>query len=158
MPASPGSRSRGRARPRGHAIQTRVTEARRGLAHGIAAYALWGMAPLFWNLVRKVAPSEILAHVSRAVHACFARFSVARPGEAPGPCYPDPSDGSSQGTGAWHRGLRPVGDGAAVLEPGAQGRAERDPGAREPRGACLLRQVLGREAGRGPGAMLSRPE
>ena len=39
-----------------------MTEARRGLAHGIAAYALWGMAPLFWNLLRKVSPVEILAH------------------------------------------------------------------------------------------------
>jgi chloramphenicol-sensitive protein RarD len=39
-----------------------VTEARRGLAHGIAAYALWGMAPLFWTMLRQVSPFEILAH------------------------------------------------------------------------------------------------
>jgi chloramphenicol-sensitive protein RarD len=50
------------ASQRGHAIHTPVTESRRGLAHGIAAYALWGMAPLFWRLVRQVSPFEILAH------------------------------------------------------------------------------------------------
>lgn len=43
-------------------LHTAVTESRRGLAHGIAAYALWGMAPLFWRLVRQVSPVEILAH------------------------------------------------------------------------------------------------
>ena len=46
----------------GRVIQSAVTESRRGLAHGIAAYALWGMAPLFWRQVRQVSPIEILAH------------------------------------------------------------------------------------------------
>lgn len=39
-----------------------MSESRRGLAHGIAAYGLWGFAPLFWRLLRQVSPVEIIAH------------------------------------------------------------------------------------------------
>ncbi|MEZ4403923.1 MAG: EamA family transporter RarD [Kofleriaceae bacterium] len=37
-------------------------ERRLGLALGVAAYASWGVVPLFWRLLRTVAPVEILAH------------------------------------------------------------------------------------------------
>jgi chloramphenicol-sensitive protein RarD len=37
-------------------------EARRGLALGIAAYAFWGVVPLYWRLLRHVDAVEILAH------------------------------------------------------------------------------------------------
>jgi len=39
-----------------------VTEARRGLIYGIAAYGLWGLAPAFWKLLRGVSPVELIAH------------------------------------------------------------------------------------------------
>ena len=39
-----------------------VNEHRRGLAYGITAYGLWGVAPLFWKLLGGVSPVEILAH------------------------------------------------------------------------------------------------
>jgi chloramphenicol-sensitive protein RarD len=39
-----------------------VTEARKGLLYGIAAYSLWGVIPLFWKLLTHVDPVEILAH------------------------------------------------------------------------------------------------
>ena len=39
-----------------------MTESRRGLAHGIAAYFLWGIAPMFWKLLADVSWVEILAH------------------------------------------------------------------------------------------------
>jgi chloramphenicol-sensitive protein RarD len=39
-----------------------VSDSRRGLVHGIAAYFLWGIAPVFWKLLRGVSWVEILAH------------------------------------------------------------------------------------------------
>jgi chloramphenicol-sensitive protein RarD len=39
-----------------------VSQFRRGLAYGVAAYGLWGLAPLFWKLLDGVSPVEILAH------------------------------------------------------------------------------------------------
>ena len=41
-----------------------MSKTSRGLAHGIAAYALWGVAPLFWKLppILHVSPVEIIAH------------------------------------------------------------------------------------------------
>jgi chloramphenicol-sensitive protein RarD len=39
-----------------------VTDARAGLAAGLAGYALWGLVPLFWPLLEPSAPVEILAH------------------------------------------------------------------------------------------------
>jgi chloramphenicol-sensitive protein RarD len=43
-------------------LSTGVSESRRGLIHGIAAYFLWGIAPMFWKLLRDVSWVEILAH------------------------------------------------------------------------------------------------
>jgi chloramphenicol-sensitive protein RarD len=41
-----------------------VSKSRRGLAHGIAAYALWGLAPLFWKIphIVHISPVELIAH------------------------------------------------------------------------------------------------
>jgi chloramphenicol-sensitive protein RarD len=33
-----------------------------GLLYGLAAYGMWGLVPLFWNLVRNASAGEILAH------------------------------------------------------------------------------------------------
>ncbi|MFZ5832206.1 MAG: EamA family transporter RarD [Planctomycetota bacterium] len=41
---------------------------RRGVAYGIAAYGLWGMIPLYFKAVERVAPLELLAH--RAFWSC----------------------------------------------------------------------------------------
>ena len=37
-------------------------EHRRGLIHGVAAYGLWGIVPLFWRLLAGIDPVEVLAH------------------------------------------------------------------------------------------------
>jgi chloramphenicol-sensitive protein RarD len=49
-----------------------------GLIYGVAAYALWGLAPLFWPLLKPANPLEILA--SRIVFGCLvvAVIVVAR--------------------------------------------------------------------------------
>lgn len=39
-----------------------MSESRRGLAYGIAAYGLWGIVPVFWKLLGDLSPIEILAH------------------------------------------------------------------------------------------------
>ncbi len=39
-----------------------MSEQRRGLLFGIAAYGLWGLFPLYWPLLEPAAPAEILAH------------------------------------------------------------------------------------------------
>jgi chloramphenicol-sensitive protein RarD len=39
-----------------------VTESRKGWIHGVTAYALWGVVPLFWRLLVDVDPVEVLAH------------------------------------------------------------------------------------------------
>jgi len=39
-----------------------MSESRRGLGYGVAAYLLWGLFPLFWPLLRPARPLEILAH------------------------------------------------------------------------------------------------
>jgi chloramphenicol-sensitive protein RarD len=50
-----------------------VTESRRGLVHGIAAYVLWGIVPIYWKLMRGIGPVEILAHrVVWGMLACAA--------------------------------------------------------------------------------------
>jgi len=51
-----------------------VSEYRRGLAYGVAAYGLWGIAPLFWKLLADVSWVEILAH--RAVWGMFAFAAI----------------------------------------------------------------------------------
>ena len=40
----------------------RVSESRRGLLYGIAAYGLWGAFPLYWPLLEPAGAIEILAH------------------------------------------------------------------------------------------------
>ncbi|MGH3711879.1 MAG: EamA family transporter RarD [Micromonosporaceae bacterium] len=39
-----------------------MNELRRGYLYGIAAFGLWGLFPLYWNLLRPSGPVEILAH------------------------------------------------------------------------------------------------
>jgi chloramphenicol-sensitive protein RarD len=39
-----------------------VSEMRRGILYGIAAYLLWGLFPLYWPLLKPAGPVEILAH------------------------------------------------------------------------------------------------
>ena len=38
------------------------TRRRRGIVYGLAAYGLWGAAPLFWPLVKSASAVELLAH------------------------------------------------------------------------------------------------
>ena len=52
-----------------------MTESRKGLLYGIAAYSLWGVIPLFWKLLTHVDPVEILAH--RAVWGLGAFVGLA---------------------------------------------------------------------------------
>lgn len=52
-----------------------VSESRRGLVHGITAYFLWGIAPMFWKLLREVSWVEILAH--RVVWGVLAFGAIA---------------------------------------------------------------------------------
>jgi len=59
-----------------------VNASRRGLGHGIAAYTLWGLAPLYWKLLIRVSAVEILAH--RLVWGAFTFAAiVAIAGAAP---------------------------------------------------------------------------
>jgi chloramphenicol-sensitive protein RarD len=37
-------------------------EHRRGIWYGVAAYVLWGLSPIFWNLIEGVPAIEVLAH------------------------------------------------------------------------------------------------
>jgi len=39
-----------------------VDQARGGVTYGVAAYALWGLFPLFWPLLEPAGPVEVLAH------------------------------------------------------------------------------------------------
>jgi chloramphenicol-sensitive protein RarD len=62
-----------------------VSKSRRGLAHGVAAYALWGVAPLYWKLpgLLRVSPVEIIAHRVLWGAVAFAALAwVARVGPA----------------------------------------------------------------------------
>lgn len=52
-----------------------MSESRRGLAYGIAAYGLWGIAPMFWKLLGGVSWVEILAH--RVVWGVLAFGAIA---------------------------------------------------------------------------------
>lgn len=45
-----------------------VSPASRGLVHGITAYSLWGLFPLYWKMLREVPALEVLAH--RIVWSC----------------------------------------------------------------------------------------
>ncbi len=53
-----------------------MTEHRRGLLYGIAAYTSWGIVPLFWKLLAGVDPVEVLAH--RAVWGVLAFAVIVR--------------------------------------------------------------------------------
>lgn len=39
-----------------------MTEDRRGLLYGVAAYGLWGVVPVFWKQIATIDPIEVLAH------------------------------------------------------------------------------------------------
>jgi len=43
-------------------LPSKVTDSRRGLGSGVAAYFMWGLFPLFWPLLKPARPLEILAH------------------------------------------------------------------------------------------------
>jgi chloramphenicol-sensitive protein RarD len=52
-----------------------VSEHRRGLVYGFAAYVVWGIVPLFWKLLIDISPVEILAH--RLVWGVLALVAIA---------------------------------------------------------------------------------
>jgi len=52
-----------------------VSESRRGLAYGLAAYVLWGIVPVYWKLLAEVSPVEILAH--RVVWGAVSLAAIA---------------------------------------------------------------------------------
>ena len=59
-----------------------MTEGRRGLAFGIAAYGLWGIIPVFWKQLAAVDPVEVLAHRAvwgLLVFAAIVQVAGARP-------------------------------------------------------------------------------
>jgi chloramphenicol-sensitive protein RarD len=67
----------------GCGIHGTVSETRRGLAYGLAAYVLWGLVPVFWKLLGGISPVEILAH--RLVWGVLAFAVIVRlVGAAPG--------------------------------------------------------------------------
>jgi chloramphenicol-sensitive protein RarD len=49
-----------------------VPDARRGLFFGVAAYAMWGLFPLYWPLLEPAGAFEILAH--RVLWSCVTMF------------------------------------------------------------------------------------
>jgi chloramphenicol-sensitive protein RarD len=49
-----------------------VPDARRGLLFGVAAYAMWGLFPLYWGLLEPAGAFEILAH--RVLWSCLSMF------------------------------------------------------------------------------------
>ena len=49
-----------------------MPEARRGLLFGVAAYAMWGLFPLYWPLLEPAGAFEILAH--RVLWSCVTMF------------------------------------------------------------------------------------
>jgi chloramphenicol-sensitive protein RarD len=49
-----------------------VPDARRGLFLGVAAYAMWGLFPLYWPLLEPAGAFEILAH--RVLWSCITMF------------------------------------------------------------------------------------
>ena len=51
-----------------------MSEQRRGLLFGVAAYALWGLFPLYWPLLEPAGAFEILAH--RMLWSCLTILLV----------------------------------------------------------------------------------
>ena len=45
-----------------HVVSQDRSRARQGVVYGIAAYGLWGLIPLYFKAVARVAPLEVLAH------------------------------------------------------------------------------------------------
>lgn len=59
-----------------------LSETRRGLVHGVAAYGLWGVIPIFWKLLDHLDPLEVLAH--RVVWGMLTFLIIVRvAGEGP---------------------------------------------------------------------------
>lgn len=54
-----------------------MSESRKGLVYGIAAYSMWGVIPLFWKLLAHVAPVEILAYRAIGGLGAFALLAWA---------------------------------------------------------------------------------
>ena len=51
-----------------------MNASRRGLGYGIAAYLLWGIAPMYWKQLTGVSPAEIIAH--RLVWGAFTFAAI----------------------------------------------------------------------------------
>ena len=112
-------------------VQLLTAPSSRGLVHGIAAYSLWGLFPLYWKLLTHVPALEVLAH--RIVWSCVlllllvewrrrSRHAVAA--------------GVAAGGGHLRRGCRPD---RRQLVPVRLGRRPR-PGARRPASATSSRR------------------
>jgi chloramphenicol-sensitive protein RarD len=61
----------------------------RGLAHGIAAYSLWGLFPLYWKMLTHVPALEVLAH--RIVWSCVLLIGLMEWRRRSGTAWPQPS-------------------------------------------------------------------
>jgi len=59
-----------------------VSPTRKGLFHGVAAYALWGIVPAYWKLLGHVDPVELIAHRAIWGLGAFAAL-VALSGQLP---------------------------------------------------------------------------
>jgi chloramphenicol-sensitive protein RarD len=57
-----------------------ISESRRGLLLGVAAYAIWGLFPLYWPLLEPAGAAEILAHriVWSLVTMCVVLVALGR--------------------------------------------------------------------------------
>ena len=57
----------------------RAEAERSGLPHALAAYAIWGLAPLFFKLLESVPPVEVLAHrILWSLPFCFLILAARR--------------------------------------------------------------------------------
>lgn len=59
-----------------------MSPTRKGLFHGVAAYALWGIVPAYWKLLGHVDPVELIAHRAIWGLGAFAAL-VALSGQLP---------------------------------------------------------------------------
>jgi chloramphenicol-sensitive protein RarD len=58
----------------------------RGLAHGLAAYSLWGLFPLYWKMLTHVPALEVLAH--RIVWSCVLLIALVEWRRRSGTAWP----------------------------------------------------------------------
>ncbi len=65
-----------RAKHRALSRRAPLSESTAGLLYGAAAYAFWGVVPVYWKHLRHVAPLEVLAH--RVVWGVLAFGALAR--------------------------------------------------------------------------------